>query len=239
MPPVLVIEQEHSLRGLGLLGDRLDASGLPYRRLRGWDEPLEDLDARDFSAIIAMGGNAHAWEEKVPLLQAERGLLHDAVEKGVPVLGICLGGQLLARALGGDVREAEQPEIGWLDIAPTEDAAEDPVLGHMTAPTGVYQWHHDVIELPPGALRLASSPLAENQAFRADGEDAWGIQFHPEVDAQLFETWISRHPEEVREASVDVDRLRATVRRGIEKSLPFQVRLFDAFLGLVRAPWRA
>jgi GMP synthase (glutamine-hydrolysing) len=239
MQPVLVIEQEHSLRGLGLLGDRLDAAGLPYRRLRGWHEPLEDLEALDFSAIIAMGGNAHAWEEKVPLLQAERDLLHDAVEEGVPVLGICLGGQLLARALGGGVREAEQPEIGWLDIEPTEDAAEDPVLGHMTAPTGVYQWHHDVFELPPGARRLARSPLAENQAFRADGVDAWGIQFHPEVDAQLFETWISRHPEEVREAGVDVARLRATVRRGIEKSRPFQVRLFDAFLGLVRAPWHA
>jgi GMP synthase (glutamine-hydrolysing) len=239
MQPVLVIEQEHSLRGLGLLGDRLDASGVPYRRLRGWDEPLENLEARGFSAIIAMGGNAHAWEEKVPLLQAERALLHDAVEEGVPVLGICLGGQLLARALGGEVREAEQPEIGWLDIEPTEDAAGDPVLGHMTAPTGVYQWHHDLIELPPGALRLASSPLAENQAFRADGADAWGIQFHPEVDAQLWETWISRHPEEVREAGVDVDELRANVRRGIAKSLPFQVRLFDAFLGLVRASWHA
>jgi GMP synthase (glutamine-hydrolysing) len=239
MRPVLVIEQEHSLRGLGLLGDRLDASGLPYRRLQGWDEPLEDVGARDFSGIIAMGGNAHAWEESVPLLQAERTLLHDAVQEGVPVLGICLGGQLLARALGGNVREAEQPEIGWLDIAPTEDAAADPVLGHLTARTGVYQWHHDVIELPPGARRLASSPLAPNQAFRADGADAWGIQFHPEVDAQLFETWISRHPEEVREAGVDVDRLRATVNCGIEKSLPFQVRLFDAFLGLVRAPWHA
>lgn len=236
MRPVLVIEQEHSLRGLGLLGDRLDASGLPYRRLRGWDEPLADIEARDFSGIIGMGGNAHAWEEGVPLLEAERDLLHDAVEESVPVLGICLGGQLLARALGGNVREAEQPEIGWLDIAPTEDAADDPVLGHLTAPTGVYQWHHDVIVLPPGARRLASSPLAENQAFRADGKNAWGIQFHPEVDAQLWETWISRHPEEVREAGVDVDRLRASVNRGIAKSLPFQVRLFDAFLGLVRAP---
>jgi GMP synthase (glutamine-hydrolysing) len=239
MQPVLVIEQEHSLRGLGLLGDRLDASGLPYRQLRGWDERLDDLEARDFSAIVAMGGNAHAWEEGVPLLEAERDLLHDAVEEAVPVLGICLGGQLLARALGGDVREAEQPEIGWLEIAPTEEAAADPILGHLTAPTGVYQWHHDVIELPPGARRLASSPLAPNQAFRADGTDAWGIQFHPEVDAQLFETWISRHPEEVREAGVDVDALRTTVRHGIEKSHPFQVRLFDAFLGLVRGTWHA
>ncbi|MGI8605716.1 MAG: type 1 glutamine amidotransferase, partial [Gaiellaceae bacterium] len=125
-----------------------------------------------------------------------------------------------ARALGGDVREAERPEFGWLDIAPTVEAAEDPVLGHLTAPTGVYQWHYDVIELPPRARRLASSPLAANQAFRADGADAWGIQCHPEVDTQLWETWMSRHPTEVREAGVDVEQLRAAVQRGITKSLP-------------------
>jgi GMP synthase (glutamine-hydrolysing) len=102
----------------------------------------------------------------------------------------------------------------------------------------VYQWHYDVFELPPGAQRLASSLFAENQAFRADGADAWGIQFHPEVDAELWEAWISRHPKEVREASVDVDGLRADVRGGIEKSLPFRTRLFDAFLDVVRARWR-
>jgi GMP synthase (glutamine-hydrolysing) len=239
MRPLLVIEQEQSLRGLGLLGDRLDASGLPYRRLRAWDERLDELRTADFSGIVAMGGNAHAWdEESVPLMRAERALLRGAVDDGVPVLGICLGGQLLARALGGDVREADRPEIGWLEIAPTDAADDDPLFRHLTGSTGVYQWHHDVFELPPGARRLASSLLAENQAFRADGADAWGIQFHPEVDAELWEAWISRHPKEVREASVDVDGLRADVRRGIEKSLPFRTRLFDAFLGVVRTRWR-
>ena len=134
----------------------------------------------------------------------------------------------------------KSPRSAGSKSLPRRTAAADPVLGHLTAPTGVYQWHHDVIELPPGARRLASSPLAPNQAFRADGTSAWGIQFHPEVDAQLFETWISRHPQEVREAGVDVDSApRRLSHRGIEKSLPFQVRLFDAFLGLVRGTWHA
>ena len=103
--PILVIEQEHSLEGLGLLGDRLDASGLPYRQFAAWEERLVELEARDFAAIVPMGGNAHAWaEDDVPLLETERLFLREALNEGVPVLGICLGGQLLVRALGGEVR---------------------------------------------------------------------------------------------------------------------------------------
>jgi GMP synthase (glutamine-hydrolysing) len=235
MRPVLVIEQEHSLRGLGLLGERLDGSGLPYRSLRAWDERVEDLDVRDFAAIIPMGGNAHAWDEDgVPLLKAERLLLRNAVEEDVPVFGICLGAQLLARALGGEVRTAAEPEIGWIDIVPTEEAPHDPIFRHLTNPTGVYQWHYDVFEPPAGARVLAQSALAPNQAFRIDGAEAWGIQFHPEATPELWELWIARHPDEVREAGVDVDALRASVYKGAEESLAVRAALFDAFLDRAR-----
>jgi len=238
--PVLVIEQEHSLRGLGLLRERLDASGLPYRSLRAWDEQLDDLDLNDFAAVIPMGGNAHAWDEDgVPLLKTERLLLRNAVEEGVPVFGICLGAQLLARAFGGEVRKAEEPEIGWVDIVPTEEAADDPIFSRLEDPTGVYQWHNDVFEPPPGSRLLARSALAPNQAFRVDGADAWGIQFHPEATPDLWELWIARHPEEVREAGVDVEALRAAVYRGAEESLSVRSALFDAFLDRVRARWHA
>ena len=234
MPPILVIEQEPSLEGLGLLGERLDASGLPYRRLRTWQEELDGLRADDFSAIVPLGGNAHAWaEEEHPYLQRERLLLAEAVDSGVPVLGICLGAQLLARALGAEVRTADAPEIGWLPIAPTSDAAGDPVFGHLTAPTGVYQWHHDVFELPPGAQLLATSERFENQAFRAG--EAWGVQFHPEVDPETFELWIGNHPGAAEANGIDEDALRESVWREAEASRPFRARLFDAFFELV---WR-
>lgn len=239
MRPILVIEQERSLEGLGLLGERLDASGLPSRRLRAWDEALDGLRPRDFAAIVPMGGNAHAWQEDdFPFLRAQRLFLADAVESGVPVFGICLGGQLLARAFGADVHAAPAAEIGWLDILPTEAAVGDPLFDHLTAPTGVYQWHHDVFDLPAGGRLLARSALCENQAFRLDDADAWGIQFHPEADLELFETWIARNRRYVREAGVDEDALRADVRRGADASRPFRARLFDAFFDLVRARWR-
>ena len=149
-----------------------------------------------------MGGNAHAWEaDRIPALRDERLLLREAVDLGVPVFGICLGGQLLASAVGGDVRAAERPEIGWLEIVPTDTAGDDPVFRVLEQPAGVYQWHSDVFEPPAGASVLASSAASPNQAFRVDGARAWGIQFHPETTPDLWELWISRHPNEVRGAA--------------------------------------
>jgi GMP synthase (glutamine-hydrolysing) len=238
--PIVVIEQEHSLRGLGLLGERLEASGLPYRSLKAWDERIEDVDVGEIGAFIPMGGNAHAWdEEAIPLLRSERLLLETAVERDVPVLGICLGAQVLTRALGGTVTRASEPELGWLEIVPTEAAAEDPLLGHLDGPTGVYQWHYDVFEPPPGARVLAKSAQAPNQAFRVDGTDVWGIQFHPEASPDLWELWIERHPVEVAESGVDIESLREAVYAGAEETLGFRTRFFDAFIGRVRDRWRA
>ena len=236
MKPILVIEQEYSLRGLGLLGERLEDSGLPYRSLRAWEDSMDALDPLDFAAIIPLGGTGHAWEaDRVPVLRTERQLLRSAVEAGVPVFGICLGGQLLASAVGGEVRRAGEPEIGWLEIRPTGGAREDPIFRLLDEGVGVYQWHNDVFEAPAGASILAFSEAAPNQAFRVDGTDAWGIQFHPEVTPELWELWISRHPVEVREAGVDVDALRAAVYDGARRSLPFCSALFDAFIERVRS----
>jgi GMP synthase (glutamine-hydrolysing) len=235
MKPVLVIEQEYSLRGLGLLGERLEASMLPYRRFRAWDEPIDALDPVDFAAIIAMGGKAHIWQaERPPALHSQQKLLRNAIDSDVPVFGICLGGQLVASAAGGVVRAAEEPEIGWLEIEPTLDAREDPVFRVLDRAAGVYQWHNDVFEPPPGARVLATSAAAPNQAFRVDGADAWGIQFHPETTPELFELWIARNAAEVKEAGVNIETLRAAVHQGARQSLRFCTALFDAFIDRVR-----
>jgi GMP synthase-like glutamine amidotransferase len=230
--PVLVIENDPNLEGTGRLGEALERSGLPWRRLQAWLEDVGSLDASEFAAIVAMGGEMHALDdEQFPYLAREARFLEQAVEHDVPVLGICLGGQLLARSLGATVQPAGALEGGWVPIAPAGDLNGDPVLGHLEEPTGVFSWHVDIFDLPDGATQLASGEVTEQQAFRYGR--AWGLQFHPEVDGDLFETWLAAHPS-LEMSDAEKDRLRAEVRTGSDASAAFIARLFDGFLGLAR-----
>ncbi|MFN8185601.1 MAG: type 1 glutamine amidotransferase [Gaiellales bacterium] len=234
MRPLLVIEQEWRLAGLGLLGHRLDAAGVPYRRFRAWEHRFEDVDLRDYSGIVPLGGSAHAWEdESHPYLRHERRLLADAVEGGRPVLAICLGAQLLARVLGAEVREGGRHEVGWQEIRPVEGARDDPLLGHLAGPVGVYQWHMDAFELPAGASRLAESGMFPNQAFRYGS--AWGVQFHPEVDYATFRVWLANHPGVCEQLGIDEPGLDAAVLEGSLRDLGWRSELFDRFAALVAA----
>ncbi len=106
------------------------------------------------------------------------------------------------------------PEIGWLDVAPTPAADGDPLLGHLEAPTGVFQWHLDAFDLPEGAVHLATSAQYPNQAFRLG--EAWGVQFHPEVDYEQFSIWIANHPGAAAACGLDEEaiRERRQARRG-------------------------
>ena len=183
----------------------------------------------------AMSSRQLGQASSIPVLATQQVLLRDAVETDVPVFGICLGGQLLAGALGGEVRPAGEPERGWLEIAPSDSARDDPIFGILERATGVYTWHDDVFDPPPGSRVLASTPAAPNQAFRIDGTDAWGIQFHPETTPALWELWMARHPREVEEAGVDVEAMRREVYAGSERSHSFRAGLFDAFINRVRS----
>jgi GMP synthase (glutamine-hydrolysing) len=145
-------------------------------------------DHAEVNGVVAMGGPMNVDEvERYPGLAAEREWLAEAVRLRMPVLGICLGAQLLARALGVEVRPGEGPEIGFAPVE-VHDAA-DPVLGALAPSATVLHWHGDLFELPPGAEPLASSALTRHQAFRAG--NAWGVLFHAEADAALVENWLS------------------------------------------------
>lgn len=233
MRPILVIEQEWRLEGAGLLGKRLTASGVPFRRLQMWRQDGADLRLDDFAAVVPLGGNAHAWDEEGhPHLRVERELLARAVQEDVPVLGICLGAQLLARSQGAEVYPSGFHEIGWAPIHPTPVAAADPLFAHLDGrPAGVYHWHMDAFDLPAGAVHLASSELQLHQAFRIG--NAWGLQFHPEVDYETFTTWIANHPGACADLDIDEDALRAAVREGSARDHEWRARLFDAFLQVV------
>jgi len=125
-----------------------------------------------------------------PNLITEIEIIREAVSRDMSVLGICLGAQLIAKALGGTVSRSATREIGWYDIALTSDGACDPVLSRFASVQQVFQWHEDGILLPPGAVHLASSDACNVQAFR-HGKHIYGFQFHLEVNQSLIERWLT------------------------------------------------
>lgn len=214
----------------------LDACGALHVRtvkpLAG--QPLPDPGA--VAGAVVMGGPMNVDElERFPGLAAEREWLAEAVRRGMPVLGICLGAQLLARALGAEVRPGEGPEIGF---APVEvDDPADPVLGALAPSTEVLHWHGDAFDLPDGAQSLASSARTEHQAFRAG--NAWGVLFHPEADFALVEAWLAV-PEMIDEAcgALGDDGAAALPGRASEVEATLVERTtpgFEAFTALVAA----
>lgn len=142
----------------------------------------------EVAGAVVMGGPMNVDEvERFPALVAEREWLAEATRRRIPVLGVCLGAQLLARALGAEVRPGEGPEIGFAPVEVSDP--DDPVLGGLAPSTDVLHWHGDVFDLPDGAQLLASSAQTECQAFRAG--NAWGVLFHPEADLALVEAWLA------------------------------------------------
>lgn len=153
-------------------------------------------DHGEVAGALVMGGPMNVDEvDRFPALAAEREWLAAAVERGLPVLGICLGAQLLARALGAEVRAGKEPEVGFAPVAVSDP--DDPLLGGLAPRAEVLHWHGDVFDLPEGAEPLASSERTECQAFRAGS--AWGVLFHPEADLALVEAWLAV-PEMIDEA---------------------------------------
>jgi GMP synthase (glutamine-hydrolysing) len=203
----------------------LDACGALHvqtvKPLAGQVLPAHD----EVAGAIFMGGPMNVDEVKrYPALAAEREWLAEAVERGLPVLGICLGAQLLARALGAEVRAGEEPEIGFAPVEVTDP--DDPLLGGLAPRTEVLHWHSDVFDLPPGAKHLASSERTACQAFRAG--NAWGVLFHPEADYALVEAWL--------EVPAMVTEAVAALGEAGEHNLPQRAEEAEATLTARTAP---
>jgi GMP synthase-like glutamine amidotransferase len=149
--------------------------------------PPRPLDSYD--AVLVFGGAMHADQDvRHPWLADETRWLQDVIRRRTPILGICLGVQLLARAAGAWVRPLPVPEIGWHEVELTPSGVEDPVVGALPARFEALQWHRYTYGLPESAVELARS-VACTQAFRLD-DACWGVQFHPEVTAAQLDGWM-------------------------------------------------
>lgn len=209
--------------GSGGFAEWLPAAGLDLDvHLVPRDGPPPRETAHD--ALVVMGGamgvpdagTTHPW------LNDAMALLRDAVARGVPVLGVCLGAQLLAAACGGEViRGRIGPELGLCRVHLAPEAAADPLLRDLPPLTDAVQWHWDeILALPPRATLLAGSPAYPHQAFRV-GERAWGLQFHPEASPAMVGRWAAEDADAVRAAGEDPGTHAAEVERawpGLERT---------------------
>ncbi len=144
-------------------------------------------ETADAAGLIFMGGPMCA-NDDLPFLERELGLIRSAAARRQPSFGICLGAQLIAKALGGRVYRSAAPETGWHDIRLQDACRSDPVFSRLDSVESVFQLHEDTFALPPDATLLAGSEICANQAFRR-GESVYGVQFHPEVTPAMIEDW--------------------------------------------------
>ncbi|AFR48342.1 type 1 glutamine amidotransferase [Gordonia sp. KTR9] len=194
-PRVLEIRHAES-EPPGAYGPALDDTA-ETTTLRIWRDSAS-IDLTDFDAIVVLGGAMGVGDaDRIPWIGDELDLLRRASDRGMPIWGVCLGAQMLAAALGGEVYTSDTPELGVHRVSLTDAGMADPVWGGAaTAPTpreiDTVQWHFDTVVLPPGATLLASSESCVNQLFRVD--NCYGVQFHLEAGGDLVTDWLS-HPD--------------------------------------------
>lgn len=238
--PVLVLQPMHG-DGPAFLATWLAAQGvaMDLRSTAAGDAYPSSLDGH--RALAILGGEMSANDDLPPLRQAER-LVREAVERGVPVLGHCLGGQLMARALGGSVGPAPAPEIGWHTIELTEATEAREWFGEGPVPE-VFQWHGEAFSLPPGAVSLARSPVCPHQAFALGPHLA--LQFHAELDAEKLARWADDRDAQAGSRAVsrgsrpteqDGAAMRLQAERRLAQQQSLASRLYGRWLGRLVAP---
>ena len=210
--PKILVFQHVPYEPLGTLDPLLKESGFRIRYVNFGRNPHVRPALDKYAALIVLGGPMNADQiDHYPNLLAEVEIIREALARDMSVLGICLGAQLLAKALGGRVTRNSAREIGWCDVELTPEGSADPVLSAFSTRQEVFQWHEDGIELPAGAVHLARSPASNVQAFR-HGEHAYGFQFHLEVDASLIERWLTVPENQAvlaqEQGSIEVDTIR-------------------------------
>lgn len=208
-----VVHEPTSTGGGGLFEQLVVERGDHLDRWVAADGEPTPADPAEWDAVMIFGGVMHPDQDaEHPWLTGELGFVERALSDGVPLFGVCLGAQLVARAAGAWVGPARSPEVGWYGVDVGDDGATDAVLGVLPRRFDAFQWHYYTFALPDGAVALASSPAAL-QAYRL-GDRTWGIQFHAEVERHMLERWFREGREELagplEQIWAETDRLLPT-----------------------------
>jgi GMP synthase (glutamine-hydrolysing) len=236
----LLVFQHSAREPLGVFDPMLRRAGFRIRYVNFSRQPDQRPDVSRYNGLVVLGGPMNVDQaDRFPHLTTEIEAIREALARGIPILGICLGAQLLAAALGAHVRPNHVREIGWYRLHPTAAAGGDPLCRHLTGDPHVFQWHAYTFDLPPGAVHLASTPTCPNQAFRF-GDRAYGLQFHLEADGHLIQRWL-HVPEYRSEAEAagpgrHLEHILRDTHSHAPQALTLSERVFGEFIELLG--WR-
>jgi GMP synthase (glutamine-hydrolysing) len=234
----ILVFQHVASEPLGHLDRMLRESGVRIRYVNFGREPHAEPDVRRYDGLVVLGGPMNVDQaHQLPHLRTEMAAIREVVAADKPMLGICLGAQLLAEAMGGNVHPNHVPEIGWYRLHTTQAAHDDRLFRHFEhKPHFVFQWHAYTFAPPPGAVPLAWTRNCRNQAYRL-GDSAWGLQFHLEADEALIGRWLAS---EAGQAEIDqywslrkIARIRTETTRHLTLAQPLSDRVFAEFVELV------
>jgi GMP synthase (glutamine-hydrolysing) len=229
--PVLVVQHVPS-EGPDRIAAALASAGLAYETVLASDGLKVAISP--FSGLVVMGGPMGVYEgDRYPFLVDEQRLIRGALASRVPVLGVCLGSQLLAAALGARVQRSGAVELGWGPVVVRPEASKDRLFGGLPQSFDALHWHGDVFGLPEGAVPLASSSMTEHQAF-SFRDLAWGILFHLEVTLDGVRAMCAAFPEDLARAGVHAAHLLERSALACERVEPLAARVFGAWAVLTQ-----
>ncbi len=235
--PKLLVFQHVSHEILGTLHPMLRNAGFRIRYVNFSRSDYSIPKLRNYDGLVVLGGPMSVDEtDEYPYLVAETEAIREFIDMDFPVLGICLGSQLIAKALGSRVYKNTEKEIGWYDVSTTEEGERDPLLCVFSEVEKVFQWHGDTFDIPEGALHLATSSACANQAFRY-GDKVYGFQFHLEVDAPMIERWlvtpVNRKEIEELGGKINPDVIRSETPKYIDTLSDLSRQTFSGFIDLL------
>jgi GMP synthase (glutamine-hydrolysing) len=231
----IFIPQHIPSETLGIIEDCLAASGLYPLYIRTFEGQPVPKEMGSAAGLIIMGGPMGVYEQdRFPFLADEIRLIEQALKESKPILGICLGSQLIASALGARVIKGNHKEIGWHEIFLDKFAADDPLLKDEPSSFTAYHWHGDIFELPQGTVPLASSNLTECQGFR-HVQNTYGFLFHMEITAKIIRRMVDTFREEIIKEGLDENLVKSGIQTYLPKLQSIGMNVFNRWVQLVES----
>ncbi|MFH1242313.1 MAG: type 1 glutamine amidotransferase [Pseudomonadota bacterium] len=235
-----LILQNAAGEGPGLIDGVLRARGWTQETIHLYRGETIPSDWQSCSLLVVMGGPMNVYEEETyPFLKKETATIANAIKTGQPVLGFCLGAQLMAKANGAYVRRGNKKEIGWYKVRMTEQGRRDRLFESFPEEFIIFQWHGDTFELPEGAIRIASSDNYVNQAIRIN-EMSYGFQFHFEITRDMILEWLETGREEIEDMGGEI--IRKEILQKTPTYIPamhrYAVSFLNNYLGTIESNLR-